>query len=76
MKTYIAILLIVKMVSGFEVDIDWVNQNTTMLTIGDKAYQCKIKNPPLSHGWAAECEENETRRLRGNHNNPSKDSRV
>lgn len=46
----------IQVVSTTEIDIDIMNQTNGRVIVGDRMYLCKIKNPPLSHSWAYECD--------------------
>lgn len=54
-------MMAIHVVNMFEVDVvEMVSlgskDHVYNITIGNKSYYCQPKNPPLSHGWAYECD--------------------
>ena len=64
--TLFVYLCIKSCTSSIEIDIDQFNKTSYSIHIGDKSYMCETKKPPVSHGWAYECDivENRSRNLR------------
>lgn len=49
-------ILVKSCMSSTEIDIDQLNNTNYMIHVGEKAYTCNPKKPPISHGWSYECD--------------------
>lgn len=61
MTTMIMMITTIRFVNMFEIDVVEIastgNQDHIYnVTIATKSYYCRPKSPPLSHGWAYECD--------------------
>lgn len=46
-----------------EIDVDMIDNDHFDITVDQQLFLCEPKRPPLSHGWALECESQKKRNL-------------